>query len=86
MTDSTLLDALYASFVADKSGAFATCRCLPCGLQHSHQEWCERGTIDGKPVLAYWLFTHEEAAVADGADMPFDLEHCERIDTIASAE
>jgi hypothetical protein len=68
-----------AKFAPAKSGAFATSRCLPNGLQDTHQEWCERGTIDGGNVEIYWLFSNEEASVEDASDMPFDAEHIDRI-------
>jgi hypothetical protein len=71
--------AQFAQFVPAKSGAFATSRCLPNGLQDTHQEWCERGTINGENVSVYWIFTNEEASVEDGADMPFDADHIDRI-------
>ena len=72
----------FAAFNASSDGAFATSRCLPDGLRDSHQEWCERGTINGKQVEVYWMFTNEEASVEDGADMPFDEAHVDRIETI----
>ena len=76
------INAQFAAFKPNNDGAFATSRCLADGLQDTHQEWCERGTINGKTVAVYWMFANEEASVEDGADMPFDAEHIDRIETI----
>lgn len=75
----TKFESQFAAFLPSSNGAFATSRCLPDGLQDSHQEWCERGTINGEDVSVYWLFTNDEASAEDGADMPFDAEHIDRI-------
>lgn len=76
------LEQQFAAFQPGGHGAFATGCILDDPLQDTHQEWCERGTIDGRGVEIYWLFSNEEASVEDGADMPFDADHIDRIEVL----
>ena len=70
---------LFRKFQPDGDQAFPTRRCLPNGMQDSHQEWAERGTIDGKEATIYWLFANEDADKEDGFEIPFDADHIDRI-------
>lgn len=69
----------FAKFTGDGDQAFPTSRLLPAH-QADMQEWAEHGHIDGTPVTIYWIFENHEAEKEDGADIPFDAEHIDRIE------
>lgn len=57
--------------------AYATCR----NCHEGCQEWAEQCEIDGGvPVKVYYIFEEAEAAVEDGSDMPWDVEHVSKIE------
>ena len=81
ITCTAEIQAANSKFQPSADGAYATCRCLPGQYaQDNQQEWAERGIIDGVPATVYYIFDNAEAEVEDGADMPFDAAHIDRIE------
>jgi len=70
----------FEKFTPTQDGAYATCRLLDSSIQDTHQEWAERGTIDGKKATVYYIFENSEAEVEDGSDIPFDEDHLDRFE------
>ena len=74
--DAAEITELFGRFEPDGNQAQPTSRLLNTEYaQENLQEWVEYGTIDGKPVSVYYMFTNEEASVEDGGDMPWDADH-----------
>jgi hypothetical protein len=80
LTTANDIQAAYDK-TTDHEGAFATCRLLEGEWeQENRQEWAEYCKIDGVPAKVYYMFDNDEAAVEDGADMPWDFEHVTKIE------
>lgn len=82
ITDSNEIAKLIKNFSPASAGAYATGRVLEGQYaQANQQEWAERGTLNGEKATVYYIFENSEAEVEDGADMPFDVAHIDRIET-----
>lgn len=81
ITNTNEIKETLSKFQPNSDGAYATCRCLSGQYaQENQQEWAERGTVDGAPAKVYYILENSEAEVEDGADMPFDAAHVDRIE------
>ena len=78
--NSSEIAILIKSFAPSGDAAYATCRDLLGQYpRENRQEWAEQGTLNGQPATVYYIFENSEV-VEDGADMPFDAAHIDRIE------
>jgi hypothetical protein len=81
ITESAEIAKMNMKFLPSAYGAYATGRVLDGQhMQANNQEWAERGKIEGKGATVYYIFENAEADAEDGADMPFDADHIDRIE------
>lgn len=75
LTNTAEVLAAKAKFQPDSRGAYATSRLLSGQYaQANQQEWAERGTIEGRAAMVFWIFENSDCTSEDADSYPWDQE------------